>query len=618
VTELGFDFDLFDHASNPAGRIENALEGVNHALKDVKKSVSSFEDEHKSSMAGAGASSVAFGNIMSAVAIGAVTAAKDIAVAIGQMAVSAAVDLGKASVEAAAFRETSELALTALRHGESGVAQFEHIKDIALDMGTPLKDTVKQFQKLAAMQFSEGEAETFFKRMQDLRAVGSDAEQTGRALVAITQIKSAGKLQGDELNQLAEAGVSVQLVLEEIAKASGKTVPEVMKLKEAGKVTAEMALDAIDKAIGRKTGAAVAGDAGRAFIENTVQGMSERLMNLKGVIMDDVAQAFMPAFKEVLPALGRAFDALDSDKFKDFLAGVGAAFGRVLSAVMKLEPLVGDVFVSLTGDTSSSLIDTIADALVTVIDGVRTAWPLVKEFVTGFSTGFGDAWTGFEIFAKSIASALGGGDMQSMTDVARTLGEAFGKWAVILIEVAAAVGVVIGVIGALTASLVAVVDFFFNLAEQASQAGQRLGAAFGEGIRNAIAASIAGVQQAAADLAHSIPAPIQSILGIHSPSDVGYDLGFNVGEGKALGMWDSIPMVQGAANDIGEAAMPFMASPQAAVGAGRSSQRISSKTNQTFNFGGPGDAESVGKAARDGASSGHDDLFERIAFELAG
>src|SRR5688500_388776 len=138
---------------------------------------------------------------------------KDAALAAAAGVASLAGSFVSASLEAMRFAQTSELALGNLLHGgENARAEFDAVRGMAEHLGLNVEDTVGSFKKLLAAQFEVGRAKELIAMGSDLQGIGANAEEVKRALLAITQIKSKGRLQAEEMLQLQEAGISAELV----------------------------------------------------------------------------------------------------------------------------------------------------------------------------------------------------------------------------------------------------------------------------------------------------------------------------------------------------------------------------------------------------------------------
>nr|DAR80161.1 MAG TPA: tail tape measure protein [Caudoviricetes sp.] len=117
---------------------------------------------------------------------------------------------------------------------------------------TPFKtsNTIAQAQKLVAMGWDAKDI------VKDMYTIGDAAAATGkgdeglqRIALALSQIKSKGKLSTEELNQLAEAGISAKrYIAEGLGYGSGdKALAKMSKDLEDGKIMANEAITAILK-----------------------------------------------------------------------------------------------------------------------------------------------------------------------------------------------------------------------------------------------------------------------------------------------------------------------------------------------------------------------------------
>lgn len=304
-----------------------------------------------------------------------------------RMGVEAGAAFGKAVFGAALFREQSVTAFRALSKGASdGVKEFERVRNLAFDFGVPLEDAVTQFQSLQRMGFAMKDAERLFKRMQDLRVVGATTDQLNRAVLAITQIKATGKLQGDELLQLAEAGVSIDEVYKALGKRLNKTVPEIIKLKEAGKIGAADAIASVEDAIAKMTGGKAAGQLGKDIADNTISGMFGRLKTGAGFFLDEIAK-------------------------------------RANGAFQKLKPIFEDVFAFLKSKDATDIFDAIGEGFTALFTAARDAWPFVKQFLRSFKEGFGSGfeagWQSVKVALDAMKKAMGGDSATQMENIAR-------------------------------------------------------------------------------------------------------------------------------------------------------------------------------------------------------
>jgi len=231
----------------------------------------------------------------------------------------------------------------------SGEASFKRIQQLSLEMGTSVQDSFEGMQSFLAAGFKMDEAENWFKRMQDLSLIGITEETRKRIVLAMSQIKGAGQLQGDELRQLQETGINVGVIWEEIAKQMGVTVKEAKKLKEQGKVGSDVALIGIERAIAKLTGGD-AGEARKKFLSSTIQGSFERLKSVAAFGISDIADKASPAWDRLRGILNEIADALGGEATQDYTKVLGEGFlaaGRAVDkawqAIQKLATGFDDV-----------------------------------------------------------------------------------------------------------------------------------------------------------------------------------------------------------------------------------------------------------------------------------
>jgi tape measure domain-containing protein len=253
---------------------------------------------------GAGIVDLATGGLKGG-AVAVAVAATAAAVAVGFLALK----FGEAAVQASAFSQQSRMALTfLLDSAPQANAEFDKMRKEAQLLGLDVQDTQLGFQKLLAAQFSVGKATELIRMSSDLQAIGASADQTKRAIIAISQIKNTGYLQGDELNQLREAGVSTELVYRELGKRLNKTVPEIIKMQEKRQLDSTNVIEAVLGAVRQKTHSAKAGDAGKKFAETTLIGMAGVMKARIQNSFIDIGDAILPGLTRLAALAKKAFD----------------------------------------------------------------------------------------------------------------------------------------------------------------------------------------------------------------------------------------------------------------------------------------------------------------------
>lgn len=306
-----------------------------------------------------------------------------------------------ASIDGLKFAQNSRLALKFLI-GDEGVAaqQFDAMRKEAVALGLDVDETQGAFQKLLAAQFSIGESKELIRMSSDLQGIGNSAEQTNRALVAITQIKAKGRLQSEELLQLSEANISQQLVFNAIGEQIGTSdVNEIRKQLEGGKITSEIAIPAILAAVKKKTGVEEFGDLGKEAAAKTLAGMQRQLVGAVDNLWINVGTAMEPTVMALSKRLGELLGELRNNPDLKALGGfllnrfealglwVEAEWPAIRSAVVTgFEAVVASV--RFAGDAVQAVIDNWG-TVKTVLAGVAGILAVVAGVAAMFT---GPAW----------------------------------------------------------------------------------------------------------------------------------------------------------------------------------------------------------------------------------
>ncbi len=456
------------------------------------------------------------------------------------MAVSKTLELGAAAVRATAdmvtFGERSRLALNSLaKHGAKGTELFDLAQTLAVKYGNDVMETTENLQKLLASQFSPKLASSIIAMGADLRSIGGSADAAHRAVVAITQIKGTGKLQGDELMQLAEAGISLELVRGEIGKLmGGKSVEEVIKAQTAGKIDADTAIQGILNAVQKKTGESKLGEAGENFAKTTIEGMIGR---------------------------GKALAQKAGLKITDAITGSINKFigGKLNNFWDFLESPAGVATIESIGKT------------LDVVVGV------VTSFGEAAAEGFGTVFDTLQPLLKS----LGGGDGTTAVMVAKSIGKWIGFMAGVVAAAAIGVGVLAGGImflsGAIAEGATAAVEGLISgvgdiilwfdeleakirrFATDVWEGALSIGTAIVHGIAAGIAAVATAPIDAIKNVGSSMISGLKSVIDMHSPPGEFVDIGFASSNAVALGSNQGLGAVENAGFGLGTAHLAGLA-----------------------------------------------------------
>jgi tape measure domain len=310
-----------------------------------------------------------------------VQGAKLAAVAVAGLAL--ALDkFGDKAIEAFGERQGALRAYTTLL-GDAHKAEEEFLKAQALSQKTDLTSSqLEGAQKsLMVAGFRGKDLDAALLATADVASMAAPAERqltTDRFARALSQVFSKGKLQGEEIRQLTEAGLSRSKLNEElIAAGLGGDAASVERAVSGGKVTSGVGIAAIERAILAQFGTSRLGEyatGSSGTISSLLSNRDEGIKNLmKGYDLEKLPQA--AAYKD---ALKKQADSLS----------LNSETGNKLSLVLQ----------SLT---DSSL-------------GFKGAWEegktaFLEEFVKGFDLkDTGEIWKQMRNNVRETGSCWGG------------------------------------------------------------------------------------------------------------------------------------------------------------------------------------------------------------------
>lgn len=275
------------------------------------------------------------------------------AIALGAAGVAIGAFAIKSTVHMAMFAEKTRMAFGLLTGNQAiGEKVFSRTVELSKELGMDVEDTAHSMQKLLAMQFTPPDAEKWVKLGSDLRAVGVDASALSRVMLDIAHVKATGKLSQRNVNMFANAGVSAQLLMEEVGKAMGTDEAGAIAAMHKGKVTSAIALPALERAIMRKTHEHVAGESGKAFAGNTLTGLVGQLKNAPNLFflrMADAAQGAIGKLKPLVESIMKAIDSASGDTFVKFIETALEIATKLVPLSLEFAKGFGDGFETIVG-----------------------------------------------------------------------------------------------------------------------------------------------------------------------------------------------------------------------------------------------------------------------------
>ncbi len=435
-------------------------------------------------------------------------------------AMSAGTAYGAAKLGGALFesaRDAGQLKTAlALLTGNDGAKELEGITKLAVDLGLEAKDTADAYLGLLKMRFDPAAAKEWVKFGADMQSLGNNAEDVQGILLAVSQIKAAGKLEGDELRQLTERGVSREAVYDEIRKRKGlKNNSEVIELQKAGGIDSDTALAAIQAATLTTLHTDHLGQAAEQYVKTFAGSMTKGEAEFSRVGLG-LGSAFERGFAgatadadrmkkagftgmSTQAGVGGFFEQMQNSptiaKLGDFVEKLGNGFARLLPFVLQ----VGEAFVS--GFADGSWLDTFGD----------------EDTITGFAAILRDD---IVPAAKTVGSVLGW--ITSLT-LAMTAGFAY-----------ATAGLVNFVTGIADGAVELVASFI------------DLGARAVDGFIEGLSGGWQRTKDAVGKWTGGIIGTSEKDLEVHSPSKAFYRIGKYSSQGMQEGMDSITPQLPGA------------------------------------------------------------------------
>jgi tape measure domain-containing protein len=213
------------------------------------------------------------------------------------------------------------------------------VQELAIKSPFTQEGVAQALRMAMAYGFNVDEAQRLTQALIDFAAgTGAPEEAMSRIALALGQIEAKGKLSGQEILQLVNAGLPVVQIL---AEAFGKTTAEVTAMVSDGLVPANQAIEAITE-----------------YIENNFAGAAERQATTWAGLMGTFEDLKNMGLREFF---GGLFDVIQplAVEFSTWLQGEGmdklAEWGAIL------------------GEFTQNIVDKIPDALA-VLEELRTAF----------------------------------------------------------------------------------------------------------------------------------------------------------------------------------------------------------------------------------------------------
>lgn len=329
-------FELYAKIALDTGDYEKGLE-------DASGKTSSFADKLKTGLA---------------------TAAKVGTAAIGA-ASTAIVALGKIGLDYNSQMEQYTTNFTTmLGSQEAAVQKVEELKKFAASTPLSMDDLAKGTQTLLAFGVESENSTGILRQLGDI-ALG-DADKMQRLSTAFGKATAAGKVTGDTVQQMIDAGWNPLI---QISQAAGETMEETQKRMSAGAISVEelqAAMEAVTTGTGQFAG-------GMEAASHTTQGLISTLQDNARALVGEVFQPISDGLLgQVLPGAIEAISSLTTAFRENGISGmIEAAGGIVGSAIGEFTNALPQ-FVSTAVEIVKSLVNGIKDNLPKIAEGAVT------------------------------------------------------------------------------------------------------------------------------------------------------------------------------------------------------------------------------------------------------
>lgn len=241
----------------------------------------------------------------------------------------------------------------------------------------------KAGRQLLAFEFTKGEATKTLDAISDsVAALGGSAELIDRVVIAMGQIQAKGRVQGDELLQLAEAGIPAYQILRDELNL---TADEVKRIGNAG-ITADQAIGALVEGMSDRFGGAAERQA------KTFAGQMSILKDNYSQMMGAMTEGLFNEMKDWLPMVNETAEEIAAIWNRDDLTPERKFAESRRAAEKNLGPLVDEIGRMVDrADLPEKFGQALAAALPIAADGAgQLGVAIAKGTVEGFLAS--DVW----------------------------------------------------------------------------------------------------------------------------------------------------------------------------------------------------------------------------------
>ena len=277
--------------------------------------------------------------------------------------------------------ENTKMAFETMFDGNKEAAEdfVKDMQDFAAKTPFEFPELAEGAQKLIAMGFAAEDTFMMMTRLGDATA-GLNMGKAGidRLSLALGQMKTKGKVAGEEMRQLVEAGIPAW---EFLAKKSGKTIQQMQEEVSKGTVSAEDAIQTILDGMDGKFGGLMekqskgwsgmfsnlADNLGQIF-GSLGDGLFQSLKSGLGVVAD-----FVEDFNSTLKSdgLASALEDIIPPQIMDKIYNLMGAFGDLFDTLGEgFDTLMANPWTEIIGDAMMWLVGFAIDRITNLVDAV--------------------------------------------------------------------------------------------------------------------------------------------------------------------------------------------------------------------------------------------------------
>lgn len=367
---------------------------------------------------------------------------------IGAVAGIALSGLAAWGVKLAAQWEQTQIAFTTLLGSADAANKFlGQLVEFAARTPFNLTNIAQASRQLLAYGFAAEQVLPTLSAIGDaVAALGGDADEIQRAVLAIGQMQAKGKAAGEEMRQLTELGIPAW---EMLAESIGVSVPEAMKLVEKRAIDASTGIAAMLEGINRRFAGAM------EVQSKTLLGRLSTLRDNVEIILRGLGQDILR-----LTRLGERIDRL-TEAISRFAAAV-TEHGFIGALARAFPPWVQAVIVGITGAIVGGLVPAIIAWLIPALKKLGVSlWATLRPLLPWMAVGAAAAVTAYLLarawghlgdVARAVWSAIGAVALYGASLVVRGVGLILAGIGVIVPAFRGAAQAVLGLADSLKAS----------------------------------------------------------------------------------------------------------------------------------------------------------------------